>query len=350
MKICVYAISKNEEQFVERFCASAKDADLILIADTGSTDNTAVKAAECGAVVHDIFISPWRFDMARDTALALIPRDIDVCISLDLDEVLEPGWREEIERVWELGKTTRLRYMFDWGHNIRFKYEKIHARIGYRWHHPVHEYPVPDGRITEVYADTDRLLVSHHPDPTKSRGQYLDLLRMAVKEDPRCPRNAFYFARELTFYHLWDEAIDRLNHYLAMPEATWQNERCYAMRLLADSFQAKGDYWTAMQWARRAAAEAPHTREPWVKLAELAYMQHDWLECYSSCMKALSITDKAAVYTMDPSVWTEKPHDYLSIAAHHLGRKDEAIEHCQKALEFAPNDARLQQNLAMMQA
>ena len=110
MKICVYAISKNEEQFVERFCASAKDADLILIADTGSTDNTAVKAAECGAVVHDIFISPWRFDMARDTALALIPRDIDVCISLDLDEVLEPGWREEIERVWELGKTTRLRY------------------------------------------------------------------------------------------------------------------------------------------------------------------------------------------------------------------------------------------------
>ncbi len=70
--------------------------------------------------------------------------------------------------------------MFDWGHNIRFKYEKIHARHGYRWHHPVHEYPVPDGRITEVYADTDQLLVSHHPDPTKSRGQYLPLLRMAV--------------------------------------------------------------------------------------------------------------------------------------------------------------------------
>lgn len=34
MKIAVYAISKNEEMFVERFCNSAKDADLILIADT----------------------------------------------------------------------------------------------------------------------------------------------------------------------------------------------------------------------------------------------------------------------------------------------------------------------------
>ena len=44
MKIAVYAISKNEEQFVKRFCESAKDADLILIPDTGSTDNTVIEA------------------------------------------------------------------------------------------------------------------------------------------------------------------------------------------------------------------------------------------------------------------------------------------------------------------
>ena len=44
MKIAVYAISKNEEQFVDRFCASAADADVILIADTGSTDGTVERA------------------------------------------------------------------------------------------------------------------------------------------------------------------------------------------------------------------------------------------------------------------------------------------------------------------
>ncbi|MEI2419703.1 hypothetical protein V6O07_05470, partial [Arthrospira platensis SPKY2] len=103
MKICVYAISKNEEQFVKQFCESAKDADLILIADTGSIDGTVEQARACGAVVHEICITPWRFDKARDAALALIPRDIDVCISLDLDERLEPGWREEIGRVWRPG-------------------------------------------------------------------------------------------------------------------------------------------------------------------------------------------------------------------------------------------------------
>ena len=64
MKIAVYAISKNEEQFVKRFCDSAKDADLIIIGDTGSTDNTVALAKECGAVVPRIYITPWRFDKA----------------------------------------------------------------------------------------------------------------------------------------------------------------------------------------------------------------------------------------------------------------------------------------------
>ena len=118
MKICVYAISKNEAHFVKRFCESAKDADLILIADTGSDDGLPEQAQACGATVHHISITPWRFDLARNAALALIPRDMDVCISLDIDEVLQPGWREEIERVWKIGETTRLRYMFDWGCGI----------------------------------------------------------------------------------------------------------------------------------------------------------------------------------------------------------------------------------------
>lgn len=347
MKIAVYAISKNEEQFVKRFCESAKEADLILIADTGSTDKTVELAEEYGAAVYNICIRPWRFDKARDAALALIPGDYDVCISLDLDEVLEPGWREEIERVWT-AETTRLRYKFDWGCGISFFYEKIHHRVGYHWHHPCHEYPVPDPRTTEVWAHTDMLLVSHHPDPTKSRGQYLDLLKVAVTEDPRCPRNAFYYARELTFYNHWQEAIEALNKYLGMPEATWANERCYAMRLLGQAHDELGNGWEALKWFRRAVAEAPDTREPWVELAMACYRRHMWAECYSSAMSALMIKDKALVYTMDPSVWTEKPYDLASIGAWNLGNKEEARHLCLKALEFAPSDSRLLKNLELM--
>jgi tetratricopeptide (TPR) repeat protein len=348
MKIAISAISKNEAEFVKRFCDSAKDADLICIADTGSDDDTVKIAKECGAVVHDICITPWRFDLARNAAIALLPRDIDVVISLDLDEVLEPGWREEIERVWELGKTTRLRYKFDWGCGISFFYEKIFARHGYRFWHSVHEYPRPDGRITEVYAHTDKLLVSHHPDPTKSRGQYMPLLELAVKEDPYCPRNAFYHARELTFYARWDEAITALNKYLAMPEATWANERCYAMRLLGKAYGEKGHTAEALKWLRLAVAEAPGTREPWVELSVQCYRLNMWAESYAAAKSALQIADKALVYTMDPEVWGEKPWDYASIAAWNLGLKDEAVQLCTKAVELAPHDERIGRNLHYM--
>lgn len=344
MKICVYAISKNEASFVERFCESAKDADMILIADTGSTDNTVELARACGAVVPEIFISPWRFDKARDAALALIPRDFDVCISLDLDELLEPGWREEIERVWK-EDTTRLRYKFDWGCGISFYYEKIHHRRGYHWHHPCHEYPRPDGRIKEVYAHTDMLLVSHHPDPTKSRGQYMDLLELSVKEDPSCPRNAFYYARELTFYRRWVDAVVALNKYLDNPNATWQNERCYAMRLMAQAYETLGDRAQAQAWLEKATREAPNTREPWVELSDLARRTEQWQLSYDCATRALEIKDKALVYTMDPSVWGAKPHDLLALAAHYLGNREKAVEHGSIACELEPNDARLKRNL-----
>jgi hypothetical protein len=223
LKIAVYAISKNEAHFVPRFMEAAKDADIVLIADTGSDDGLPEVAESLGAKVHHICITPWRFDRARDVALSLVPRDIDVCISLDIDEVLQPGWREEIERVWIKGSTTRLRYKFDWGCGIVFYYEKIHARHGYGWKHPCHEYPMPDGRITEVWAQTDMLLAIHKPDPTKSRGQYMDLLELSVKEDPECPRNAFYYARELSFHGRWQDSIDACNRYLKLPRADWPN-------------------------------------------------------------------------------------------------------------------------------
>ena len=49
LRIAVYAISKNEKQFVERFCKSAEGADCILIADTGSDDGTVEEAQRCAS-------------------------------------------------------------------------------------------------------------------------------------------------------------------------------------------------------------------------------------------------------------------------------------------------------------
>ena len=97
MKIAVYTIALNEEKHVERWYESAKDADYILIADTGSTDKTKRIAKKLGIKVVDISVKPWRFDDARNAALALLPNDIDYCVSMDMDETLSEGWRERLE-------------------------------------------------------------------------------------------------------------------------------------------------------------------------------------------------------------------------------------------------------------
>jgi glycosyltransferase involved in cell wall biosynthesis len=343
VKIAVYAIAKNESLHVKRFCEAASDADLIFVADTGSTDDTVAILHECKATVAHISIHPWRFDDARTAALAMLPTDIDVCVSLDLDEVLQPGWRAEIERVWTVG-TTRLRYGFDWGCGIVFQYEKIHARRGYRWHHPCHEYPVAD-RITEVWADTDMLLVVHKPDPEKSRGQYLDLLKISIDEDTNCPRNAFYYARELSFHRQWEAAIEQAKRYLELPRATWANERCYAMRVIGRCYQELNNYPESLIWLRRACSEAPDTREPWCELALACYRTHRWSESLGAALTCLDIKSRELVYTVDPAVWGWQPHDLASIAAWNLGLWDLAYLHAKVASDMAPDDLRLRRNL-----
>ena len=343
MKIAIYAVALNESKHVNRFMDACDGADWVFVADTGSTDNTVALLTERGAELAEIRVKPWRFDDARNALLALLPDDIDVCVSLDLDEVLQPGWRAEIERVWVPG-TTRLRYGFDWGCGIVFQYEKIHCRHGYRWFGSCHEYPVAD-RITEKYAETDKLLVVHKPDPTKSRGQYLDLLRVSVEENPTEPRNAFYYARELSYAKRWHEAIAQAERYLALPRATWPNERCYAMRVMAKCYAELQQWAKSLEWARRACSEAEHTREPWCELAEICQWTQRWSEMFGAAMTALYIVKREKLYTVDPSVWGAKPHDLVSISAYYLGMYDIALEHARKAVELSPDDLRLRQNL-----
>jgi glycosyltransferase involved in cell wall biosynthesis len=350
MKICVYAISKNEEKFVEKFCNSAKSADMILIADTGSQDGTVNLARKHGAQVFSISINPWRFDKARDAALALIPADIDVCVSLDLDEVLESNWRSVIENTWELGKTTRLRFGYDWGSGIRFQYDKIHGRHGYHWHNPCHETVKSDPRIQEIFAETHELLISHYPDESKSRNQYLGLLQMAVVEDANCSRNAFYYGRELFFNGQWAKAIDEMQRYLALPGANCKNERCYARRVIGACYENMQDENNALINYKLATLENAEIREPWGDLSEFYYHKQQWLECYSSAMAALSIKVRKFTHVCDPAVWSYKLHDLAAISAWHLGWTECAHTHAKNALDLDPQNTRLQNNLKYIEA
>src|SRR5690349_6401445 len=100
-KVAVCAIALNQAQLGERFMAACTEADLVVVGDAGSTDGTPELLRNLGATVHRITVQPWRFDIARNAVMALVPGDFDLCIKLDPDEVLAPGWRAYLEAVWQ---------------------------------------------------------------------------------------------------------------------------------------------------------------------------------------------------------------------------------------------------------
>lgn len=349
LKVCVYAISKNEETFAARCIASAlegtKGADLFLLADTGSEDKTVEVARAAGATVHSITVSPWRFDTARNAALSLIPSDVDICVSIDLDEVLQPGWRLEVERLFtEKPDTTRLRYKYDWSCDVVFYSEKIHTRKGYLWKHPCHERVVPDSRLKEVITTSDKLLIQHLPDQSKDRSSYLPLLEVGIKENRKDKRNILYYARELTFIGRDLEAIELLKEYLKNPEYDWKEEAAYAHTLIGDAHERLGDHEQARQSYLQGIVAAPRLRKAWLALAAHA-RDRDWQECLYASEQALKITKRDFMYFDDGSSWGEKPYMLASLSCYYLGYFSKAKEYGEKAIELAPHEKYLKDNL-----
>jgi len=339
MKIAVYTIALNEKQFVERWYQSAKQADYLLIADTRSTDGTDELAKQLGINVIDATTKPWRFDVARNKALNALPDDIDWCIALDMDEILVDGWRDEIEKANP--QSTRIRYEYTWSWkpdgspDLVYGGDKIHKRHGYIWKHPVHEVLVSKEEEQEWLG----LNIHHHPDNSKSRSSYFPLLKLAVKEDPKDDRNAFYYARELFFHSMPKDAAKEFKRHLALPKAVWKPERAASYRYLAKCEPEKAEHWLFL-----ACSEAPDRREAWVELAQLYYEKGMWRECLNACKWALSILDKPLEYLCEDFAWGSLPYDLASVACWNLGYKKQGKVYAGQALDRDPDNERLKKN------
>ena len=348
-KICVYAISKNEEKFINRWVDSIKDADEIYVLDTGSTDNTVELLKKKGVNVISKKITPWRFDVARNESLSLVPSDTDICICLDLDEVISEGWRKALEENWD-ENTDRIFYNYNWlldennVPKVSFYIEKIHKRHGYKWTHPVHEILSLIENKEENKKVVEQITVNHYPDNTKSRSSYLPLLEFSVKEDPDDDRNMHYLGREYMYYGKYQEAITTLKKHLNMEKAVWKDERCASMRFIARSYRYLEKYKEAIYWYEKAIIEAPYLRDPYVELALLYYELKDWEKVIFYSDKALEIKESAKSYINEQFSWDHTIYDLKSISYYYLNNKEKALENINIALTYASEDERLLNN------
>lgn len=313
MKIAVYTIALNEEKHVERWYESAKDADYILIADTGSTDRTKRIAKKLGINVIDISIKPWRFDDARNAALASLPADIDYCISMDMDEVLSDGWRECLEKM----TGDQIEYKF----NLTFKDEaeknpettfinnRIHKRHGFRWKFLMHEVIVPD-RTDCVAEFCEGLEVSHHPDKEKSREQYNKMIEDSYNEY-KDARYHIYQAQQLLAFNRLDEARDVLKSLLKLKDAS-KIDIALAYRIFG-LMSKKLKLW----YFAKSLLSFP-TRETYTSLAVHYYNKSKWFRTYYFGKKADSIKIKTSSILKDQSVWAFLPTNLMLVGKHNM--------------------------------
>lgn len=331
------------------------EADLVVVTDTGSEDDTVEKLRARGAQVYIEDITPWRFDQARTISLNHLPEDTDICVCTDLDEVLEPGWRQALEAVWD-PSCTRAQYTFTSDYNEdgspskQFIKEKMHRRKDFKWVHPVHEMLEYSGSDPEKIVFVPGIVLNHYPDLKKPRVQYLPLLELSAKENPTDCQTVFWLGREYLYYGKHDSCIETLQNYLQLPKSTWKEERSAAMRFISAAYEAKGDMAEAKAWLFRAIAECPGVREAYLKMARISYVQSDWPMAYAMVKTALAITRRTGSYLTEIECWGYAFYDLGAISAFRMGLFEESRDFAARALEMEPENERLQSNLKLIEA
>lgn len=354
-KICVYAICKNESKFIDKWLDSMQEADYIVVLDTGSTDDTVekLKADKRVTRVEQKIISPWRFDVARNESMKLVPDDANILVCTDFDEVLNPGWAKVLKSVWKEGKVNRVFYQYAWSHNSIgeptdvFKYDKIHTRDFY-WKYPVHEVLYPKEGVEAKFVDVEEKIYLHHyPDPEKSRSSYFDLLLLSAKENPNDPHVQMLLAREYYVREEYNQSLEKYLSVLHMPEIDYPNNRMILLESLgrcASLYVILKNYDEALWYCQEFIKEDYTYREPYLIMAEV-YNDMGMYTLAEACVRAaLEYGIRKYDWIERAGTWISLPNDILGISQFNLGKIDEAIENTQICLNHDPDNVRILKN------
>lgn len=193
-RVVICAIACDEAPFVDGFMQTSREhADLVVVGDTGSTDDTAHRLRDLGATVIDVprtVILKGGFAAARNFVLDRIPTTPDTVHWLDLDERITVDG-DPLPTTQPFGDVITRTYAFEpdvpptnWATLItRASSDEGHTRIhpnqpGVRWAGLVHE------ELWGSWHRRERVGVIHHhlthygdPDrKVRRRGLYAFLL------------------------------------------------------------------------------------------------------------------------------------------------------------------------------
>jgi tetratricopeptide (TPR) repeat protein len=172
-------------------------------------------------------------------------------------------------------------------------------------------------RIETVEEFLDDFEIHHHPDTTKSRGQYADLLKVGLDEEPWNLRYRLYYARELGYQKQYKEAAKHFKIYLKSKESKHAGEVSLAYRQLAECEPKNAEKYLTL------SHEAdPDRREPLINLAVMYLNQENWEKCFEYATRALAITRKRLDYITGEYAWGYLPYNLLAVARNNMTNEE----------------------------
>lgn len=355
-KICVYAICKNESKFVEAWIESMSEADYVVVLDTGSTDDTYEKLKGDSRIhkVSQQVISPWRFDVARNESMLLIPEDANILVCTDLDEVFEPGWAKTLRMNWQ-DDTQQCWYKYIWSHDdlgnpLRtMYYNKIHNR-NWIWEFPVHETLKCKGKLINTVDLFNSITLHHYPDPDKSRGSYLNLLKLRVEENPSDTTGKLYYGRELFFYEKYEEAIEVLSELTSEYDDFSPEVKGFTWKIMAWCLYSLGYTERAIDYAATAIQICKEYRDPYLLIAQILNEKQMFSASLLVLRECETITQSFHSWIEDDYSWYGALEDLVSIALWNAGDRKGSYQYVKIAAEQQPGNKRIQENLKFIEA
>lgn len=368
-KVAVYTICKDELPNVDKWMNSMLEADYLCVLDTGSTDGTWERILEWKGkypdkiIVSRAEVKPWRFDVARNANMKLIPRDADFCISTDFDEVLMPGWGKAFREAWGKSNKHRMWYKYAWSHNADgtparvFWYDKCHDNSGHwYWRFPVHETLTWDG--ADGYdgeggtAVSDDIWLHHYPLHKDGRSSYLPLLEQRAKENPDDYYGLVYLAHEYYYQGKKEECL-RFIDKTVMPAVSDKD----MMYCKTDLYMFKGKCHldlgmvdSAIVDFKQGIAETPEFRDNYLCLATAYIQKKRYADAVDAVNEALAKSRRLYSWLEWDKAWTSQPADLLCIAYYYMGAKHTSLMYAKLAHEEDKGDERLKDNLERLES
>lgn len=278
IKLSVAMIVKNEESCLETALKSIKDADEIVIVDTGSNDGTITIAR---AYTDKLFYGEeysWRDDFSYSRNQSISKCSGDWILIIDADEFVAPDFinkaREEISKLTDedalLIKVTAKSNRNKYHYSIRLFKNTGEIKYMGRAHNYLTGYKkTKKVDLTLIYGYSN----AHTLDPDRT----LRILSKAIKDNPDLKRERFYLAREYYYRQNWDEAIKHYLLYIGASKKPY--EKADACIMIARCYNSIGDTEKAKEFVLKAISINKEFKEAY-KFMSILDPDHssDWIE------------------------------------------------------------------------